>query len=75
MKIIKSKAQLFLISIMTRAPVCSRRLTLKRTFPVEELVQELALRAWFHQEGRNVIIMIGGCEHVFGVPHDVDDLQ
>lgn len=48
---------------------------MKTTFSINELVKELALWAWFHQVGGCPIIVKGRRKHIFGVPHDIDDLQ
>ena len=45
------------------------------TFSIKELVEEVALGTWVDQVGGHPIIMEGRCKHVFGVSHDIDDLQ
>lgn len=49
--------------------------TLCVTFSIEELEQKLALRTWFYQTFHCFVIIKGGREDIFGVSHDVDDLQ
>lgn len=48
---------------------------MRKTFSIKELLEELVLWAWFDQEGCDTIIVKGRCKHIFGVPHDIDDLQ
>ncbi len=49
--------------------------TKRTTFSIKELLKEVALWAWIHQEGCHPIKVKGRCKHIFGVPHDIDDLQ
>lgn len=48
---------------------------IRYTVSIKELVEEVALWAGVYQEVCYPIIVKGGCKHIFGVPHDVDDLQ
>ncbi len=45
------------------------------TSSIQELLHELVLGSWVHQIWGHPIIVIRGCEHVFRVTHDIQNLK
>lgn len=50
-------------------------MSLRTTFSIEELVEKLVLWTWADMIGGLRMIVNGRCEHIFGVSHDIDDLE
>lgn len=50
-------------------------MSLRTTFSIEELVEKLVLWTWADMIGGFRMIVNGRCEHIFGVSHDIDDLE